>query len=649
MTRRATRACLAVLLGLLVTAWWLVLPGPPGGARAEDPADLAGRGTATDKVAALEGREREVSRALDALDDDGRVRLSVVYVRDFSGRSPQEWADATAARNGLGAGDVLLAVATREGRYAHSAGPATGLTPDRLGEVARVAIEPALRRNDWAGAAIGAARGYAAALDGRPVPRPTPVPGPADPGGRTGSAVDLLVPAALLVVAGAVAARAYAVRRRRTATRTTPHGGRGPWSPPAAEPAPPAPDAPDGHDEAVERLLVDADEAVRAGREEVALAVAPGASPACAEAARPYGVAVADAAGELAEAFRLRQWLDDARPADDAVRRRTREEIAARCGEAGRRLDAEAERFDRVCAPARTAPEALTAAESALREVSGRADLADAALAAMRARYGEAAAARVAAGVADARERLGAAAGHLARAREAAAGDDAVTAATRVRAAEGAVARAAPLVDAVDRHAGELAEAAGVLPAALAGTEADLAEAAADPVDAAADPSGAADLRGRAVRAETVLAEVRRTVAAGRYDPVAALRRVDEADALLDEALDGVRERGRGAGRVRALLDRATLLARSATGAAADLVAAHREAVGAPARTRLAEAHRLLERAVAAGDTPWHGADDARAALAGARRADVLARQALGLAEQDVARAAGRGGGGGPG
>ncbi len=52
-----------------------------------------------------------------------------------------------------------------------------------------------------------------------------------------------------------------------------------------------------------------------------------------------------------------------------------------------------------------------------------------------------------------------------------------------------------------------------------------------------------ADLQGRIARAEAVVAEVRRGVEAGRYDPIGALRRVEEADAALDEALEGARER----------------------------------------------------------------------------------------------------------
>ncbi|MGA5170569.1 MULTISPECIES: hypothetical protein [Streptomyces] len=468
------------------------------------------------------------------------------------------------------------------------------------------------------------------------LPSVTPDPaGPAAPGGNGGSpGADLVLPVALLVAAGAVAAYTYTKRRRRTATRTTPHGRPGHL--------PPAPPAVEELDARAQRVLVDTDEAVRTSEEELGFAVARSGE----EAARPFTEAVAYARGELAAAFRLRQQLDDAVPEDEAARRRMLEEIAARCGDAGRRLDAEAGAFDRLRALERTAPQALAAAGSATREVSGRADLADAALVAMCERYTPAAAVPVADGAEPARDRLLFAAANLERARRAVDEGDGAAAAVHVRAAEGALDQAARLVDAVDRRAGELAEAAGRLPVALADTEADLADAR-GLLKGAAEGVPAADLRGRAARAESVVADVRRASAAGRYDPIDALRRVGEAGAALDEVLTAAREGERGTRRTRALVDGALLTAASSVGAAADRIATHRGAVGARARTRLAEADRLLEhaRSLAAGAAgaaggPGGGSGDARDvrnALAGARRADVLARQARSLAEQDVA------------
>ncbi|MEU2429584.1 TPM domain-containing protein [Streptomyces sp. NPDC007861] len=626
MTRIATR----VLLAVLVAAWWLIVPAAQG-AQAEDPVQLSREGQITDRVDALGDQKGQVTQALDRLYDDQRIQLFVVYVRDFSGRSAQSWADATAAKNGLGSNDVLLAVATRDRQYAYTADPSGRLTQTQLEDVAQTAIEPALRKNDWAGAAIGAANGYDAVLAGRPVPTPTITPGAADPGGgeESASGTDLILPVAVLGGAGAVAAYAYSRRRRRATSGTTPRGGQG-WGRPQ-EPAPApgqAEELPDLDllDAQAKHLLVQTDDALRTSREELGFATAQFGE----EAAKPFTEAVAHAQRELTTAFRLRQALDDAFPEDDATRRRMLDEIVARCTEADRRLDAETEDFDRLRAMEENAPQALAAAESAYQELNGRVGTAEATLTVMRERYADSAAAPVLNDVAQAKERLLFASTTLEQARQSTGTGDNAAAAVHIRATEGAVDQAGRLIDAVDRRARELAEAAGKLPGALTETETDLADAR-GLLKGTAQGVSTADLQGRIARAETVVAEVRRTVEAGPYDPIDTLRRVEEADSALDEALAGAREREEGARRSRALLAQATLTASSTIGAAEDFVMTHRGAVGAHARTRLAEAQRRLERSRELAEV-----DEAQGALIEVQQADALAREAQSLAERDV-------------
>ncbi|MGW0773278.1 TPM domain-containing protein [Streptomyces sp. NPDC002835] len=618
------RTAARILLAVLTAAWWLVVPAA-GTVAADDPLDLSRQGQITDRVGALGDREAQVSQALDRLYAEQRLQLFVVYVTDFSGRSAQEWTAATATRNGLGQQDALLAVATRDRQYAYWVDNASRLTDAQLAEVAATAVEPALRQNDWAGAAIGAADGYGAVLAGEPVPRVDITPGEADPGGGAGTgAGDLVLPIALLGGAGAFAAYAYTKRRRRTATRTTPRGGQEGWGAPEHPPLPEL-------DAKSRQALVDTDDAVRTSQEELGFASAQFGD----EAARPFQEAVAHAQQELTAAFRLRQQLDDAYPEDDATRRRMLEEIVARCSEANRRLDAESEEFDRLRDLERNAPQALAAAEAARRDADGRVVSAEATLGVMRERYAPSAAAPVADDVEQAKDRLEFATSSLGRAREAVDAGDNGRAAVRVRAAEAAVAQATRLIEAVDRRARELAEAAGKLPGALTETEADLAEAR-GLVEGTKEGASTATLQGRIARAESVVAEVRGATEAGPYDPIDALRRVEEADAGLDEALAGVREQEQGTRRARALLERAMLGARSGIGAAADYITTHRGAVGSEARTRLAEAQRRLERAEAlAGDDDAKGGDP-QTALAEAQRADWLAQQAQSLAEHDV-------------
>ncbi|MER7461948.1 TPM domain-containing protein [Streptomyces sp. NPDC097981] len=608
----------AALLGL---GGW----GPAGAptARADDPVTLSGQGQITDRVGALGDRKAAVASALDRLYEGHRIRLYVTYVHDFSGRSAQSWADATAQKNGLGQDDVLLAVATGARQYAYSADVDSGFTENQLADVARTAIEPALRQNDWAGAAIGAANGYGAVLDGKPVPVPAITPGEANPGGDTSSgsgAGDFVLPVVVVGAAGALAVYAHSRRKRRGGASGG--GGTTGWG---AQPATTTALPLDELDAKSKALLVETDDAIRTSTEELGFASAQFGN----AAVGTFSEALAFAQSELTAAFRLRQQLDDAYPEDDPTRRRMLDGIVAHCTEANRRLDAESADFDRLRDLEKNAPQALATVEAHFRDLTGRTTTAEATLTALAGHYADSASAPVASNAERARDRLLFATTGLGEARAALDGGDTGKAAVHVRAAEGAVGQAATLVDAVERRAQELAEAAGKLPGALTETDTGLADAR-GLLTGTSEGVSAADLRGRIGRAEAVLSDVRREQAAGRYDPIDALRRVVEAGAVLDEAPAGAREREAGSRRAAALLDRAMLPARSAIGAAADYVTTSRGAVGSQARTRLAEARRRLERAAApAGPDP-------AAALAEAQQADALARQAQQLAEQDV-------------
>ncbi|MFD9870113.1 TPM domain-containing protein [Streptomyces niveus] len=461
--------------------------------------------------------------------------------------------------------------------------------------------------------------------DAAPGPAPAATPGTVDPDGdvssnRSGSA--LILPLALLGCAGALAAYAHLKRKRRASTRTTPKGGQEGWGEPGRETRTSLAEL----DRRTGRALVDTDDAVRTSQEELGLVAAQFGE----DSARPFQDAVTYAKGELAAAFRLRQQLDDAAPRDGATRRRMLDEIVARCTDASSRLDAESADFDRLRDMERNAPKALTAAESAFRALSGRTVTAAATLAAMRERYADSASAPVGSAVEQADDRVVFATRNLDDARRSIEAGDNGRAAVHVRAVESAIGQATTLVDAVERRALELAEAAGRLPGSLIETETDLANTL-GLLEGTEEGTSTAGLQDRIARAEEVVARVRQAQAAGRYDPIDALRQVEEADAVLDEALAGARAREEGGSRARALLDRAMLCARSAVGAAGDYITTHRGAVGSEARTRLVEAQGRLEEAGALTEL-----GDARGALAEAQHADGLARQAQSLAERDV-------------
>ena len=55
--------------------------------------------------------------ALDRLSSETEMRLYVVYVKSFSGRAGQDWADRSAQASQLGRRDALLAVAVDDRAY----------------------------------------------------------------------------------------------------------------------------------------------------------------------------------------------------------------------------------------------------------------------------------------------------------------------------------------------------------------------------------------------------------------------------------------------------------------------------------------------------------------------------------------------------
>ncbi|MES5816776.1 hypothetical protein [Streptomyces sp. RG80] len=400
------------------------------------------------------------------------------------------------------------------------------------------------------------------------------------------SAADLVLPLFAVGAAGAVAGYTYLRRTRRARTRTTPGGA------PVRLSAPPLAEL----DERARALLVAADDCVRTSRTELGFVEARFGEPAVA----PFAAAVQDAEGELAAAFRMRQQYDDGVPEEPAARRHALAGIVGRCEEAGRRLDQEAAGLDQLRGLERGVGEALEVAEGRFRALAGRTGTVEALLADLHRRYAPSATAPVTGHTEQAKDRLVFATLRLNESRQSADRQEPDTAAAHLRAAEGAIAQATVFLDTVERLGTRLSAAEALVPAALTGAEAAIAGVREDSAEA---PAG--ELRARIRHADGVLAAVREELTAGPYDPLDALRRIVRATAPLGtEPAAGV------------LGHAALLVGRAGTAAADDFIGTHRAAVGAAARTRLSEARRLLTADPVAADT--------------------CAREARGLAEQDV-------------
>ncbi|MGY1821596.1 TPM domain-containing protein [Geodermatophilus sp. SYSU D00079] len=591
---------LVVVLGVLAVL--LVAGGP---ALAVPPFRLDEQ--VVDQVGALSGEEARVEEALDALRAEDGTQLWVAFVPGFDGVPGRQWAIDAARASQLGSTDVLLAVAVDDRAYGVSVDEGFRLSDQEVDALLAEDVEPALSEGDWAGAVVALANGLRGG------------------GGGGGGATALLVVGGLAVVGGG----AWLVARSRRRGRSVQRPGAGPADPHAGVPT----------QELQNRAgtaLLELDEQVQTSRIDLDFARAQYGP----EAVTGFDTALAESEAELARAFALRQQLDDEVPEDDAARRRLLTELLALVATADARLDDQAEAFAQLRDLEHTAPQVLDALEPRIAELRARVPAEEQRLQELRGRYAETALAPVADNPSEARARLAAAEQEVAEARGDLAAGQPGAAVTDVRAAEDAVAQTGTLLDAVGRLAADLDAAAGRVAAVRTETEQDLAEARA--LVAAGDRTGLAP---QVARAEAALASAAAALAPadGRPDPLAALRRLEEADAALEQALGGARDASAQARRAAAALDPALLAARSAVTAAGDFVSTRRGAVGPEARTRLAEAQRHLDAAVA------QGRSDPVGALREAQQADALARQALGAARRDVGSWAGGGPGPGPG
>jgi LPXTG-motif cell wall-anchored protein len=595
------RALSAVFMGCLA-----LLPlAVTGVARADTP--FAPSAQLTDRAGVLSSAQKTaVQNALDNLYNKDRIKLFITYVKNFSGVSPTTWVDQSAALGGMGRRDILLGIATQGRQYAVSADKDVGLTNAQLDNVGAIAIEPALRAGDWAAAGIGAADGYAAALAGQPVAAPTINPNAnAATGTSTSSSAGAWI--AILVVLALLALLLYFFMRRRRA-------GAAPVSGPGGAPAMTIPqlEAKAGH------LLVATDDAIKTSEQELGFATAQFGD----EATAPFTAAMKEADSELAAAFKLRQLLDDDIPEDDSTKRQMLTELIAHCEKANELLDAQATAFAKLRDLEANAPEIIPQLQASAQQHQARLTQARATLAQLTSTYAPTAVAPVAGNADEAASRIQFSQAALAQAEQALTGQaDKSRIATLVQAAQLADDQVSQLLDGIDRRAGELSQARAALEGALGANDANIAEAA---------TSGQQGLREPAVRAQTVAAQVRTQLGTGPIDPIAALRDVEEASTALDQALAQTREQQVRQQRARESLEQAVLTARSSISAADDFITTHRGAVGSTARTRVAEAERHLQKALALAPS------DPEQALAQAQQADAMADQAYQEARQDV-------------
>lgn len=576
----------------------LLLTGIGAGTAAAEPPTRLPTYVVDSANAISPAQRSELEAAVDKLYNDHGIQMWIVYVRDFGGLTSEQWADQTAVASELGDHDALLAVATEDRAYRLFAPDNIGgLDQSTLEGVANDDVVPQLREGNWADAGLAAINGLSSELD------PS----------YTGVIAAAVVGGAVVVGGGG----AYLYSRRRKQRRI--EGGLETLREQELTVDQLAEQPLDVLDPWSREVLTDLDNAVRTSEEELRLAVGEFGE----AETEPFTTALERAKTALAQSFTLRQRLDDDVPETDDERRSMLVEIITSCTDADGTLDDQVEAFDAMRNLLINADARFDAITQQLIGLRARLDPATRQLAELTEKHGEQTLASILSNVELARQQIdfAEATADQGRAASAAPVGQQGPAVAAIRSAEGSIEQATVLLDAIDHADANITAAQSRMPALIEEVEAELAEAASLTAD------GGPALASATEAAKTALDAGRTGFDA---DPLGTFTALVDADADLDDALDAARDSAAERTRRAQVLSAALESASAKVTAASDFIGTRRGAVQSTARTRLAEAQRLLQTAQQAAAT------DPTAATTSARRAGALADQALMAAQGDV-------------
>ncbi|MDY6055880.1 TPM domain-containing protein [Micrococcus sp.] len=634
-TARLSRAVLAGGAGVAALA---VLAAPGAQATVAIPPGVS----VVDEAGVLSpAEERQLSQDITRLRTQAGQNLYVVYVPQHPGGIQGIAADIRDSR-GLSPNDNILAIEVENRQY--------GLNLNQRLDSAEDAVDSAYvnpmllqapQNGDWLAPAVAAVEGIDDAADGRVdgVGRsgerydpagtlPNTSAGSSDSSAGSGAGGALTGALAAAAVATAVGAGVAVARRRKK------DAGRSGGAPASAGAAGPRgggePARRDPLDEmSVEQLrtkagsqLVAADDAIRSSEQEMGFAMAAYGD----DAVRTFREDIDKAKEHMRASFQLQNQLDDEIPDTEQDQRSWLKEIIARTGEVSAALSAHQEEFNRLRDLENSVPEALSRIDERLPAAEESVRRAEQTLVDLHASYAESALAQVQDNAAQARERLEFVRTAEDKARSAWESGDRSTAALAVRAAEESLTQVDTLAAAVDKARDSLAATLENVRVGVGQSQQDVAEA-----EAVLASGRSPELAGPVAGMKQTLASVQAALQSGRPDPRELLHRLETAHRTLNTPLGGVRDAREQARQAEQMLSAALSQASAQIDGTADFIGARRGAVGSEARTRLAEADRMLQTALS-----LRGSDPV-AALEHAQRAGELAERAGELAQRDVA------------
>ncbi|WP_167132780.1 hypothetical protein [Paramicrobacterium chengjingii] len=363
------------------------------------------------------------------------------------------------------------------------------------------------------------------------------------------------------------------------------------------------------------QALVRADERIRLAADELEFITAEFGD----EVISRFTRAIAGARGSLTEAFRLNQLLHDEKPDTPDERRNMSQGIIQHCSDVEKSLDEQADSVSTLRDTMRRLPDAVAAARADIARVRQHIEPARRALATASDRYAESALRSVAPNVDQAERLIEFCERSLQIAEQKHDEHLAIPAGKALTVARESVSRADGLLKAVADFEMEALSAESTLAAVIEDSRGDI-------IVARAVTERPSDLDPAIERLRSATESVAQQT--GKRDPFETLSRLREANTALDVIMDRITQRTRDAEKLRAQLPTAIDDAERQIAAATNIVDNYQAPVGPDARTRLAEARRVLDSARVEHDTAT--------AVTSARRAADLASEAARLADRDI-------------
>nr|WP_243848642.1 TPM domain-containing protein [Lysinibacter cavernae] len=589
------------------------------GAYASDPVTL-GKDRITDESNVLGDNRATAEQAIENLYDETHVELFVAFVDQFTNPTDAEqWANTVAEENNLGPNDVLLAVATRGRAFYLSVDSAGPVSTTLAGRIEQYKIQPALREDDWAGAVVSAAAGIAEAANGESISygaTETPSEETTNP---VGAIFGLLFIGSVIWLV--VVLRHRSKLRKLDRTRSN---GEQPWPTPSGQPhsAPEAPIDIASLERDAATALVAADDAIRTSDQELSFAVAQYGEP----MTGAFSAAVASAKGLVAEAFRLRQLLDDNIPDTDAQIIDWNRGILSLCAQADAVLDAEAATFAELRSIEKNPGAELNRVRDLLPSLRVRVTSTEGAIAGIRERFAPSLLVPIEDNANQAQLRVELIQTALDEAATRLASGDNANVAVCIRVAEDAASQALGLCDAVHQLGIDLEQVRDSVGSAINALDSELIDARL----MQANPQQSAVISDIVSSATATVQRVRQALTLGGVNPYIELEQIQQAAGQVAKVLEVTRGNQANHARQLASAEHEIASASAQLSATQNFISARVGAVGTESRTRFFEASRKLDEAKTLMP------ENPDAAFGIAQSASSLANQAMALASADV-------------